>query len=190
MRRPLKRGKDGDKETVYASKLLFDKMGRRQDAFTNYLNPAMKGPCRVRVTILQDVKVEKRLYSSDFPRTASRAGGRRLFKKKKSLCSDSSEPCVVGAQYTVVDSSTNPVLTANFGVIVSAGPFGSPLLLKRSGVGLASVLRDAAVVVVKDLPVGQQAQGRLVTTQFLSHDFPPLSTEKNLTLVDDPASSA
>lgn len=188
-RRPLKRGKDGDGDTVYAGALLFARNGRRQDMYTNYLKPAMNGPCRGRVTIVQDAKVEKLLFSSDMFGITSRAFRSKTgTRKMKSPCSDTSKPCIVGAQYTTSGGSndtTTRVVTASSGVIVSAGPFGSPLLLQRSGIGPASVLRDAGVTLVKDLPVGQQAQGRIVTTHFISYGIPSLAPENNFTLLND-----
>ena len=45
-------------------------------------------------------------------------------------------------------------------VIVSAGAFGSPAILERSGIGAASVLNRNNVPVTVDLPgVGENYQG-------------------------------
>lgn len=45
-------------------------------------------------------------------------------------------------------------------VVVSAGALGSPLILERSGIGSASVLKKAGVQQVVDLPgVGERCQG-------------------------------
>lgn len=76
-------------------------------------------------------------------------------------------------------------LFARAGVIVSAGPLGSPLLLQRSGIGPRAVLEAANIPVIQDLPVGQQAQGRLVSSHFLRYSNPSLAPENNLDTVDD-----
>lgn len=45
-------------------------------------------------------------------------------------------------------------------VVVSAGAFGSPTILERSGIGRKSVLEDNGVQQIQDLPgVGENYQG-------------------------------
>lgn len=97
---------------------------------------------------------------------------------------------MTGVRYTIgknsddVDEKTLE-LFARAAVIVSAGPLGSPLLLQRSGIGPKDVLEAADISVIQDLPVGQQAQGRLVSSHFLRYSNPTLAPENNLDTLDD-----
>lgn len=48
-------------------------------------------------------------------------------------------------------------------VVVSGGPFGSPSILERSGIGAAKVLQEHGVTQIVDLPnVGENYQGTCV----------------------------
>ena len=51
-------------------------------------------------------------------------------------------------------------------VVVSAGAFGSPSILERSGIGAPSVLEQHSIPVLVDLPgVGENYQGRSTTVE-------------------------
>ncbi|MEO5321923.1 choline dehydrogenase [Mesorhizobium sp. CC13] len=63
----------------------------------------------------------------------------------------------VGVEYEL--GGERVVAKASREVLVSSGPIGSPHLLQRSGIGPASVLRQAGVEVLHDLPgVGENLQ--------------------------------
>lgn len=54
-------------------------------------------------------------------------------------------------------------ITANNGVIISAGVIGSPKLLMLSGIGPKRHLNDVNIEVIKDLPVGQNLMDHILT---------------------------
>lgn len=62
-----------------------------------------------------------------------------------------------GARATGVITSDGSVLPADE-VVLSAGAYGSPAILLRSGIGPAAELRDLGIDVAVDLPVGQHLQ--------------------------------
>jgi alcohol oxidase len=66
----------------------------------------------------------------------------------------------VGIEYTA-DGVGGPVITARAKklVVLSAGAFGSPSILERSGIGSSSILKKHGVPVIVDLPgVGENYQ--------------------------------
>lgn len=67
----------------------------------------------------------------------------------------------VGIEYTT-EGGELVIIKANKLVVVSAGAFGSPSILERSGIGAPSVLEKNNVPVLVDLPgVGENYQGML-----------------------------
>jgi alcohol oxidase len=53
-------------------------------------------------------------------------------------------------------------------VVVSAGAFGSPTILERSGIGAEAVLERCGIEQVVDLPgVGENYQGLLLFIRFV-----------------------
>ena len=74
--------------------------------------------------------------------------------------------CAVGIEYTA-DATSCPgasreliTVVASKLVVVSAGAFGSPAILERSGIGATSILNKNNVPVIVDLPgVGENYQG-------------------------------
>ena len=70
----------------------------------------------------------------------------------------------IGIEYTA-DGVGGPVITARAKklVVVSAGAFGSPSILERSGIGSSSILKKHGIPVIVDLPgVGENYQGMSV----------------------------
>jgi alcohol oxidase len=81
----------------------------------------------------------------------------------------------VGVEYTN-DPVTNPdggsevhITLASKLVVVSAGAFGSPAILERSGIGAKAVLERCGVEQTVDLPgVGENYQGACRGTKMLT----------------------
>jgi len=104
--------------------------GRRSDAASRYLYPHTDNPM---LTILVETRVK-----------------RVIFEKGRA----------VGIEYTA-DGVGGPVITARAKklVVLSAGAFGSPSILERSGIGSSSILKKHGVPVIVDLPgVGENYQ--------------------------------
>lgn len=77
------------------------------------------------------------------------------------------------------------ILNARVGVIISAGPYGSPKLLQLSGIGPRKVLQRANVTTLIDLPTGEKTQARgivFVTSQYSTK----LEPGNNSTLLSSP----
>ena len=73
----------------------------------------------------------------------------------------------IGIEYTV-DGVGGPVTTAKATrlVVISAGAFGSPSILERSGIGSLSILKRHGVPVIVDLPgVGENYQGMSIESR-------------------------
>ncbi|XP_035730632.1 glucose dehydrogenase [FAD, quinone]-like isoform X1 [Vespa mandarinia] len=66
-----------------------------------------------------------------------------------------------GIQFTKFGKTSK--ITANDGVIVSAGVIGSPKLLMLSGIGPEKYLKDVNIKVINDLPVGQNLMDHVLT---------------------------
>ena len=115
--------------------------GRRRDACTAYLQPALAGSCAKTLTLIQNATVTKLVIDDDKNKIA-----------KKSVSS---------IEYIQGDGTT-AAISARLQVILSAGPYGSPKLLQLSGIGPPSVLQAAAFEPVVDLPVGLGTQARPV----------------------------
>jgi choline dehydrogenase len=79
-------------------------------------------------------------------------------------------------QATGVVASDGSVLPADE-VVLSAGAYGSPAILLRSGIGPAAELRDLGIEVVADLPVGQ----RLHDHPFFYNPFALASSALDMT---------
>ena len=61
-------------------------------------------------------------------------------------------------------------------VILSAGAIDSPKILLLSGVGPADHLKEAGILLIKDLPVGQNLQDHVMVSKGYHTDIPPTST--------------
>lgn len=80
---------------------------------------------------------------------------------------DDSGERAIGIEYTA-NGVGGPVTTAMAKklVVVSAGAFGSPSILERSGIGSSSILERHGIPVVVDLPgVGENYQGMSVESR-------------------------
>lgn len=135
---------------AWVHRLTVDAAGRRRDACSAYVTPALGGACAHNLRVVQGVAVTKVLWDDDraaggAPRRPA-AGGRRR---------------VTGVAYVMStdrDAARPRVrsLRARLAVISTAGAVGSPALLQRSGIGPPAVLRRAGVPPRVDLPVGEQ----------------------------------
>ena len=90
------------------------------------------------------------------------------FRHEKGLNATNRNGRAVGIEYTTDAKSyegiNNEVVTVNARklVVISAGAFGSPSILERSGIGARSVLEKNNIPVLVDLPgVGENYQGML-----------------------------
>ncbi|KAN0092544.1 alcohol oxidase [Tylopilus felleus] len=104
--------------------------GRRSDAASRYLYPHTSNP---NLTILVETRVKRVIFDN----------GR-----------------ATGIEYTA-DKVGGPVITAKAKklVVVSAGTFGSPSILERSGIGSLPILQKHGIPIIVDLPgVGENYQ--------------------------------
>lgn len=109
--------------------------GRRQDVGHRYLHPLLQSGGHQNLHVLVKNQVL-----------------RILFNDKRA----------VGVEYRpkVSGNNTTKTVSARKLVVASAGSFGSPLLLERSGIGNPEVLEKAGVPVTESLPgVGGNFQG-------------------------------
>lgn len=142
--------------------LTVDKNGFRRDSCTAYLTPAMHGPCRQNLRLVQDAFVIKIILSKSKP------------------------PRAVGVEYTHSEDkqlSRKKFSLARREVIVCAGALGSPQLLQLSGIGPPRVLRKAGVKVRVALPVGRKIQARAgvaVNVEYLGMPLEPSMNSSNV----------
>ncbi|KAI2464166.1 putative alcohol oxidase [Annulohypoxylon bovei var. microspora] len=111
-----------------------DPEGRRQDTAHKYLHPRLQGGKHPNLHVLVESQVE-----------------RVLFEGQKAIgVTYRPNPAF---QLSEDPPRDNPrVLKARRMVILSAGPFGTPLILERSGIGNPKVLKQAGVPVIADVP--------------------------------------
>ncbi|KAH6689698.1 GMC oxidoreductase-domain-containing protein [Plectosphaerella plurivora] len=107
-----------------------DEDGKRQDAAHAYIHPRLRDGAHPNLLVLTEHHVSRVIIEGDV------ASGVEL-----------------QATSSLADNSTFlTTIKARKMVIVSSGTLGTPLILERSGIGAAEVLRDAGVPVVVDLP--------------------------------------
>lgn len=165
-------------------RLAADAAGRRADACSAYVAPVVAGPCGANLEVRQGVTVTRVLLA--------RRGGRHQSRRRRRLVA-------VGVEYLGGHRGASPpgggrgrrsTLRATRAVISAAGPYGSPVLLLRSGVGPAGALRAAGIPVAVDLPVGTRMQTRPYGQVDAEYGGLPLAKVNNVTLLRSPEAFA
>lgn len=114
--------------------------GSRQDSANAYLHPRLQDGKHPNLQVLVGAQVRRILFDA---------------QKKATGVEFKSNPRVAAS----ADASQTRSVTARKLVVLSAGVFGTPTLLERSGIGNKEILDRAQVPVVHDLPgVGQNFQ--------------------------------
>lgn len=170
---------------VWVHRLAADAGGRRVDACSAYVVPALAGACAANLDVRQGVTVTRVLLSRRRRRRGRRPGSHR-------------RPVAVGVEYVVSGYRGGPrgrrqpryTLRATRAVIAAAGPYGSPTLLLRSGIGPAAASRAAGIPVAADLPVGVRMQTRPIGAVAAVYAGVPLAAVNNGTLLNSPATLA
>jgi len=156
------------KRGVWLHRLAVSRAGRRVDACTAYVAPALRGACAGRLHVRTGVTVTAvRLANGD---------GRR--------------PRATAVE--VVETKGGPAarprtLRARVAVISAAGPYGTPQLLLLSGIGRPDGLRRVGVTPRVDLPVGEGAVMRPMIFLTGTYDGVPVAPVNNATLLASPA---
>jgi len=165
---------------AWLNRLAVTPSGRRVDACTAYVAPALRGACAERLTVRTGVTV-----------TAVRLeGGTRDAGSDK----DDGEPTrATGVE--IVATKDGPAgrprtLRARRAVLLAAGPYGTPQLLLLSGVGRPADLTAAGVTPRVDLPVGQGGVMRPMVGVNGEYAGVPLAAVNNATLLGSAAARA
>ncbi|CCM05913.1 uncharacterized protein FIBRA_08151 [Fibroporia radiculosa] len=97
------------------------------------------------------------IYNHDFPNLHIMTGNhvkRVVFEDNRA----------VGVEYVSSGAQVVRLARANRLVVVSAGAFGSPAILERSGVGKRSLITGLGIPIISDLPgVGENYQDHIIT---------------------------
>eukprot|EP00892_Ulva_mutabilis_P001549 jgi/Ulvmu1/11395/UM075_0057.1 len=124
-------------DAMWHNAVTADGAGRRLDAYTAYAAPAAAGPCAQNLRVVQPAAAARIVIS----------GGR-----------------AVAVEYLRTDVQDEQQrarrVDARVGVLLCAGPYGSPQLLQLSGVGPGGLLRMHGIDVLRDLPVGLNSISR------------------------------
>lgn len=133
------------------------KDGKRQDAAHTYLHPRLWDDDHPNLHVLVGSQVTREILDED-----KRATGVE-FRPNPNLMAD-----------PTAEKSATGVVRARKMVIVTAGAFGSPNILERSGVGDREVLKQANVPVVAHVPgVGHGYQDHEASIYTYKADMPP-----------------
>ncbi|OHW98359.1 GMC oxidoreductase [Colletotrichum incanum] len=117
--------------------------GRRQDVAHQYLYPLLQSGKYPNLHVLVETQVLRILFEGD----KKRAAGVEIRANPKFALN--------------VQDKGKKIIKAKKLVVASAGSFGTPLLLERSGLGDPLVLEKASVPVIENLPgVGNDFQGK------------------------------
>ncbi|ODM89062.1 Glucose dehydrogenase [FAD, quinone] [Orchesella cincta] len=162
-------------DTRFTATEFSKRLGRRDSSYTAYIQPILSSTPNLRV--LTNVNATQIMFSGKH---------------------------AVGVKFdsNIQNSySTDNVVYAKKEIIISAGSYGSPVLLMRSGIGPREVLEAAKIPILQELPVGKNLQNHIaLELDFLINDtsaviHPPRDfTPENLELFnrtgDGPYSSA
>eukprot|EP00892_Ulva_mutabilis_P011200 jgi/Ulvmu1/8452/UM043_0030.1 len=149
---------------VWITAVAVDTGGRRRDSCAAYLTPVL-GPgnaCAHNLRVIQSATVSRVVVEG------GRAVGVRYLK--------TDEP----------DGKQEREIAVKKEVVSSAGPYGTPLLLQRSGLGPPAVLNTLGVALVADLPVGEDTSSRPSAILLDAYTAVPLASESNDTITSDP----
>lgn len=172
---PGGRGAPQPRRGVWLQRLTVNTRGRRVDAATAYVAPALRGACSRNLKVRQGVTVSKVLLT----RCRGRSCGGRIMVHGVVVV----PTAAIGGGGR---SSPPRILRARLGVISAAGPYGSAPLLIRSGIGPSDALRSARVTPVVDLPVGEGILVRSLGVVTGAYDGVPLAPINNVSLLNDP----
>lgn len=157
---------DRTEHMMFENRLAIDTDGHNINSCDAYMIPAINGVCAKNLKLKQAATVTK-----------------IILRRKNGVLT------ATGVQYMRVsrDGTRGPikVINARVGVIISAGPFGSPKLLQLSGIGPKKVLQRANVSTLIDLPTGERTQSRgfvSVTSEYSTK----LEPGNNSTLLSSP----
>lgn len=157
---------DQSEHTMFENRIAVDKDGHNVNSCDAYLTPALGGACANNLKLVQSVTVTKIV-----------------------LQEEDGEHVATGVEYIGVDHegtcSAKQTVHARVGVVVSAGPFGSPKLLQLSGIGPRDVLERAGVPLIVDLPTGEKTQARALVP-IISQYATELEPTNNSSLFHSP----
>lgn len=144
--------------TIWPNIVTADSAGRRRDAYAAYVAPALAGPCAHNLNVVQSAAAARVIV------TDGRA---------------------VAVEFVQTDAPPPQRVWragARVGVLLCAGPHGSPQLLQLSGLGPGGLLRMHGINVIRDLPVGLNSIVRLPTPQL--RPPPGCSTHPSISALD------
>ncbi|CAL8104526.1 unnamed protein product [Orchesella dallaii] len=164
---------NGPQQISFTATEFSKRVGRRDSSYTAYIKPILA--IRPNLHILTNVNATQIIFS-----------GKRA----------------VGVKFDAkAENSSENIVYARKEIIVSAGVFGSPLLLMRSGIGPRDVLEGAKIPIVQELPVGKNLHDHVaIALDFYinnssaivdpARDFTPENLELFHRTGDGPYSSA
>ena len=179
-------------EGAWLNRLAVTRSGRRVDACTAYVAPALRGACAGRLTVRTGVTVTavrlaapartgtdgdsaKENDDDDVDDGSGGGGGGRRRRLR-----------AVGVD--VVSTAAGPAgrprtLRVRRAVLLAAGPYGTPQLLLLSGVGRPAALRAVGVAPTLNLPVGEGVVLRPLMTLDGTYTGVPLAPVNNASLL-------
>eukprot|EP00737_Agarophyton_chilense_P000840 gb/GEZJ01000934.1/.p1 GENE.gb/GEZJ01000934.1/~~gb/GEZJ01000934.1/.p1 ORF type:complete len:378 (-),score=26.11 gb/GEZJ01000934.1/:660-1793(-) len=125
--------------SVWQNRLAITQNFRRNDACTAYVESVKNGKCSQNLSIVQG-ETASNIIMEDVS-----GGGKRA---------------IAVDTISTADRISKNRFRARKEIISSAGPYGSPTLLQRSGIGSASTLSSAGIVQLVSLPVGERSLTR------------------------------
>eukprot|EP00178_Gracilaria_changii_P017291 TRINITY_DN4942_c0_g1_i1.p1 TRINITY_DN4942_c0_g1~~TRINITY_DN4942_c0_g1_i1.p1 ORF type:complete len:534 (-),score=61.63 TRINITY_DN4942_c0_g1_i1:219-1820(-) len=128
--------------SVWQNRLAITPSFRRNDACSAYVSPVQNGVCSQNLRVVQ-AQTADTIMMEDME-----GGGKRA---------------IAVETISTSDGITRSRFWGRKEIILSAGPYGSPTLLQRSGVGTQTTLAAAGVAQKVDLPVGERSVTRAST---------------------------